>query len=253
VRHTRCSDCASVSEGLTVYTARRTARRTARHCVHGMCESRGHTRRVADDSHARDHRRSAPSEVGAVGPCVEDVVWLLCPAVRAGVRGTVRDRPMLPASATRVRCSIRLVRTYSREGCLHGTAIGSHQLPVFAKSTILTPLPESRPHSGGFGAGLGSMSNEQLGARLRVDPCEPGSGLHQIVSGRAPTRRFTDLTFSRPYFCVHGGWEMTEVKNQALRGPRTTTLGLKLPRVGQDNSDCAEAKCREAHNLQSLC
>ena len=93
----------------------------------GVSRGVGHIRRVADDSHARDHRRRAPSEVGAVGPRVEDVVWLLCPAVRAGVRGTVRDRPMLPASAIRVCCSIRLVRTYSREGCLHGTAIGSHQ------------------------------------------------------------------------------------------------------------------------------
>ena len=138
-------------------TRQHTGQRTARHCVQGRCESRGHIGRVADDSHARDHRRSAPSEVGAVGPRVEDVVWLLCPAVRAGVRGTVRDRLMLPAGAVRVRCSIRLVRMYSREGCLHGTAVGSHQLPVLANSTILSGEAESRPDSGWCQPSMGAL------------------------------------------------------------------------------------------------
>ena len=159
MRHTRCSDCASVSEGLTLGI-----RHGARHGVRPDTVSKaGASRGVISDAlrttPARDHRRSASNEVDAVGPRVEDVVWLLCPAVRAGVRGTVRDRPMLPASAIRVRCSIRLVRTYSREGCLPRTAIGSHQLPVFAKSTFLSPLPESCPDSGRFGTDLGSMSN----------------------------------------------------------------------------------------------
>ena len=61
------------------------------------------------------------------------------------------------------------------------------------------------------------MSNKRLGARLRLDPCEPWPRLHQNEPDRAPTRRltdFTDLTFSRPYLllCVMGGREMTEVR-----------------------------------------
>ena len=60
---------------------RRTARRTTRHGVQGMYESRGLLGHVADDSHARDHCIGAPSEVGAVGPRVE-VLALFVPQAR---------------------------------------------------------------------------------------------------------------------------------------------------------------------------
>ena len=53
----RCSDCASVGAGFAVHDTRRAAvceTQCGTELVHGMCESRGHIGRVADDSHARD-------------------------------------------------------------------------------------------------------------------------------------------------------------------------------------------------------
>ena len=176
----------------------------ARHCARHSGQNHDGLRTcVAYDEHVRLVSIGSTSRAAAHGLRVEVAVLVLCRTVPASVRGTVRDRPMLPASATRVRCSIRGVGLCLWEGCLHGTAIGLHQLPRFPKSTLWTPLPELCPHSGRFEARLGSMANKRLGARLRVEPCKPGPGLHQSGAGRAPTPRSTGSTFSRPCFCVH--------------------------------------------------
>ena len=123
----------------------------------GASRGVGHIRRVADDSHARDHRRRAPSEVGAVGPRVEDVVWLLCPAVRAGVRGTVRGSPVHPGGAARVCCSIRGACPHSWEPGSHGNALGSHHKLIFGKLTILMPLSTLRVDVDRFRPTVGSV------------------------------------------------------------------------------------------------
>ena len=47
-------------------------------------------------------------------------------------------------------CSIRAVGMRLRGGCLHGTALGSHQLVRSSKSTILSGEAESCPDAGRF-------------------------------------------------------------------------------------------------------
>ena len=75
------------------------------------------------------------------------------------------------------------------------TAIGSHQLPRFPKSTILSGEAESRPDSGRFEADLGSVSNKRLAARLRLEPCEPGR------SSLAPTYKAWAITRAAQRLC----------------------------------------------------
>ena len=51
-------------------------------------------------------------------------------------------------------CSIRAVGMRLRGGCLHGTALGSHQLVRSPKSTILSGEAESCPDAGRFEVGV---------------------------------------------------------------------------------------------------
>ena len=81
----------------------------ARHGVrHGMVSKACTSREVFSDT----LRTTLMLETSVLVPRVRLVLsdralrFCLCPTVRAGVRGTVRDRPMLPARDTRVRCPI---------------------------------------------------------------------------------------------------------------------------------------------------
>ena len=70
--------------------------------------------------------------------------------VRASVRGTVRDTAGDQRERSEGCCLIRAVGMHLRGACLHGTALGSHQLARFPKSTILSGEAESCPDAGRF-------------------------------------------------------------------------------------------------------
>ena len=55
---------------------------------------------------------------------------------------------MGPTRGSEDRCSIRVVGLSSWEGCLHGNALGLHQIVVSDKSAILTPKSTPRPDFG---------------------------------------------------------------------------------------------------------